>query len=349
MNKRVKTTSIGIGRKLGLVTSVITLVGSFSIMAANYSIVNETYDPPSMTEPGGWHDGAVTFSYQYVNEGVGGSTAIQTSLVPPTGSAYWDVATCLFQSGVMGGNEWATRANTVLSFDIKVDRPGLAYVGIDLDAFTQYDWNGTYSGAFIPVALGSYKPGVFQRIVLRLDDPNWQQITEYPSPDLAPWFDPSSRTYNNIALLVGTGSFVAAPPDSLTITMDNVQVTTKNDMIPFAGTGKGTVKLGADGYIMTEQGVAEHLGSYKLTAAVPYDGSPGTTEITAANGEKLTGSWIFGAENDVGVQFGGDSKRFAGVVGSYRGVYALGEPLDDTTFPYTVKLTGGISSVGSNK
>lgn len=124
MNTRIKMTSIGVGRKLGLVTSVITLVGGFTVMAANYLIVNETYDPPTLTTPGGWEYGNVAdLLRQYVSEGVGHTTALQISAAF-NGMDYGNVATAMYQSGVASGNEWATRENTVLSFDLKLTLQG---------------------------------------------------------------------------------------------------------------------------------------------------------------------------------------------------------------------------------
>jgi hypothetical protein len=347
----IKTTSAG--QRLGLVASIITLLGGFSANAATLLIVNETYDPPTLTTPGGWQDGDVTdLSRQYVNQGVGRSTALQVSATLGNSVAYSDVATALFQSGVIGGNEWATRENTVLSFDIKIDQPGLLNVVVYLDAFAEYLWNyndflnAHYTSSVGTILLGSYKPGVFHRIVLPLNDPRLVQ-NEYPDPNnMPPLFDPSARTYNNVTLVVNSGSF-AALPASFTITVDNVQVSTRNAMIPFNGTGAGEV-VGTDHWVVAMDGLAEHVGSFDLTANVPFAWSPGTFELTAANGDKLSGAF-HNAGNESGLQIETGTGRFAGAVGSCRDRVTWGEPIDGTIFPFTMTLTGGISTVGSNK
>jgi hypothetical protein len=320
-------------------------------MAANYLIVNETYDPPTQTTPGGWQDGNVAgVSRQYVKQGVCHSTALQVSgtLVGPD---YCDIATALFQTGVMGGNELATRENTVLSFDIKIDQPGLSNVDVLLDAFDEYLWNygdpadAHYTSSVGTIALGHYKPGVFKRIVLPLDDPRLVQ-NDYPDPNnMPPLFNPSARTYNNVTVTVTSGSF-ATLPASFTITVDNVQITTRSAMIPFEGFSVGVVRAQADGsFIATECGVAEPIGFYKQTITIPADGTPASFELTAAHGAKLVGAFIFGG-NDYGEQILKGTGCFHGVVGSYRALITWGQQPDPATFPYTATLLGGISTSG---
>jgi len=349
MKSVTKTTSAG--RRLGLAISTIALLGGLSASAANCLIVNETYDPPSLTTPGGWENGIITdLSRQYVSQGVGHSTALQITATFP-GTDYAGVFSAMFQSGVMGGNEWATRDNTVLSFDLKIDSPGLSYVGVYLDAFAEYFWNygdldnghGTYSGAVAGVSLGAYQPGVFHKIVLPLNDPRWQQIYRWPdTSQFAPFFDPTSKTYNNVTLFVDSSCLPV--PGSFNVTVDNVQISTKNAMVPLQGTGAGEVTGGTDAYILTDYGVAEHIGSYKQIFTLPFDYSPGTVELTAANGDKLIGTFIFGW-TEFGVQITKGTGRFEGAVGSYRGVYTW----DPTMTSYTATIRGGISTVGSNK
>jgi hypothetical protein len=152
--------------------------------------VNETYDPPTLATPGSWQDGIVTdLSREYVNKGVGGSSALWVSATFPAQEGYCDVATGLFQSAVMGGNEWATRENTVLSFDIKIDQPGLLNVDIYLDAIGEYCWNfvdfanGHYTASVGTIPLGNYQPGVFKKIVLPLNDPRLVQNSWHCVPN----------------------------------------------------------------------------------------------------------------------------------------------------------------------
>lgn len=358
MKTSIKWMSISLGRKLGLVASIFTLLGGFNSLAANYLIVNETYDPPTLATPGGWQNGVVTdLSRQYVNQGVGGSTALQVSATFPSQEGYCDVAAGLFQSGVMGGNEWATRENTVLSFDIKIDQPGLLNVDVYLDAVGEYSWNygdfgnGHYTASVGTIPLGHYQPGVFKRIVLPLNDPRLAQ-NSWPDPNnMPPLFDPSARTYNSVVLTVSSQSF-ASLPASFSITVDNVQISTKNAMVPFNGTHAGWLSLSEDltQFVSTSHGVAEHIGSFDLSLTLPYDffSGPGTFELTAANGDKLSGAFNFdGFCNCMEIENG--TGRFAGAVGSFRGSIVWGGTIDQIPIPFTIQLIGGISSVGSSK
>ena len=326
---------------LGLVVpiSMIALLGSPSANAANYLIVNETFDPPTLATPGGWEYGDVMeLSREYVDEGVGGSMALQISakLV----GDYASVSSAMFQSGVMGGNEWATRENTVLSFDIKIDQPGMLSVQAFLDGYPKYLWNYPDGGpaqmdSVARILLGSYQPGIFQKIVVPLNDPRWS------SEDL-PVFDPSGRTYNNVTLVVDTEGW--PNPGPFKVTVDNVQITTKNAMVPFVGTSAGEVTPVAEGYRVIDRGVAEHIGSYEAACTIPFDFSPCSIELTAANGDKLFGTFFTGG-NDYGFQIEKGTGRFNGVVGSYRAALTW----DPTFTSYTATLRGGLSTVGWNK
>ena len=349
MKTKVKMTSIGVGRKLGLVTTMITLVGSFSGLAADYLIVNETYDPPTLTTPIGWQDGNVAnVTRQYVNQGVGHSTALQFS-GSLQGPDYCDVATALFQTGVMGGNERATRENTVLSFDIKIDQPGLLNVVVDLDAFAEYLWNygdtadAQYTASVGTIPIGSYKPGVFKRIVLPLNDPRLMQ-NPYPDPNnMPPLFDPSARTYNNVTLVVSSDSF-AALPASFAITVDNVQISTENAMVPCDGIGAAELNFSGDPWVGRMDGIAEDIGIFDLTWTVPASvWAPGQFELTAANGAKLRGYFHLG-DNDFGLQIVNGTGRFTGAAGSWRGLSTWGQQINDTTFSFIAALTGAISA-----
>jgi hypothetical protein len=159
---------------------------------------------------------------------------------------------------------------------------------------------------------------------------------------MVPLLDPSGRTYNQIALQVDAGGL----PDlgQFTVTIDNVQVVTKNAMIPFEGTSAGEVAPGEDGYIVTEHGNAEHVGAYELTCTIPWDFSPCSVELTAANGDKLIGTLVVGFP-DVAMQIENGTGRFKGAMGSYRAALAW----DPTLTTYTGTIRGSITTVGSNK
>jgi hypothetical protein len=215
-----------------------------------------------------------------------------------------------------------------------------------LDGFAEYLWNygdtqnGTYSGAVIPIALGSYQPGVFKKIVISLADSRWEQI--YPWPDtshFAPFFDPSARTYNNVTLVVN--SYCLTIPGSFSVPVDNVKFTTKNPMVPF--NGKGGISVLEDGSFLVE-GVAEHLGVFKQNLVFPPDvWAPGDFKLTAANGDTLSGS-VHYAGLEVGFRIEKGTGRFLGAVGSYRG--AISNPESPTPL---VIFDGAISSVGWNR
>lgn len=329
-----------------VVPAVGLLLIGFAANAANYVFINETYDPPTLAVPGGWDYGPVAdISRQYVSQGVGGSTALQTSATL-VGPGFCSVTTALFQSGVVGGNDWATRQNSVLSFDIKVDQPGLLAVVVYLDGWMEFVWNlgdlagGHYIAAAATVPLGSYIPGVFQRIVLDLDDPLWHQNL-WPDPNNPPpFFEPSARTFNNIALTVDSDGLPALGP--FTVTVDNVQVSTKNAMVPFLGSGTGQVEIGPEGYMVTERGTAEHLGKYQATYEIPFDLPVGAAQITAANGDQLVG-WIILGNGDFCILVDHGTGRFQGAVGSYRAAVVWDFP------NYTASLRGALSTVGWNK
>lgn len=294
---------------------LLGLLGGVCVSGAECLIVDQTYDPPPPMGPLGWGDETVvSVSRQFVKEGIGGSTAAQMSATLVDGSY---VTLMLFQSGVMGGNDLATRDNTVVTFDIKIDKPGMQYIGAHFDAFPDYLWDfGAPYGAplfsYAVIPLGAYKPGVFQKIALPLNSPLWFE-GDWPQ------FDPAAKTYNNITLQVEAAALPGEGERSITITVDNLRVSTKNDWIPFVGAGTGVLGLNPDGsgYLSTEYGTGEHIGAYKSTIALPWDSPVGTTELTTASGDKLSGSFIF-AGADAGVQFLEGTGRFKGVAGGFR-------------------------------
>jgi hypothetical protein len=354
MKASIEGTSRSVGRKLGLVASILALFGGLNGMAANYLIVHETYDPPTLATPGGWEYGTVTdLSRQYVSEGVGGSTAIQVSATLTDQDC--GVATCLFQSGAVGGNEWATRENTVLSFDLKIDQPGMLSVDVFLDALAEYCWNygdfagGELTSSIATIPLGAYQPGVFKRIVLPLNDPRWVQ-DPWPDPNnMAPLFEPNARTYNNVTLTVTGGSFGSFPA-SFTVTVDNVQICTRNAMVPFHAAAAGTLALSAiPDWVVTMQGTGAHMGFFDLAASAPLEWAPGVFELTTANGDKLLGNIHPAPDNLMGFEVMEGTGRFEGVTGSLQGTIIYGDPIDPTTYPFNMTLMGGLSAVGANK
>lgn len=335
----------GSGWRLGLVTSLIALLGSFSSNAATYKIVDQTFDPCPEGVPYGWGDETVqNLQRAYVNEGVGRSGASQMSAtLVDQGSG---VTLALFQRLAVGGNELATRDNTVLSFDIKIDRPGMVSVGMLLDGWAGYLYDfwaydrENFTDSLGQIPLGAYTPGVFKKIVVGLNDPLWQQ-DPWPDPNaMAPLFEPNSRTYNNITLIVNATSLPGL--GDFKVTIDNVQVSTKNAMIPFEGTGTGTIEMRPDGWGVTERGVAEHLGNYEASVTVPFDWTPSSFELRTASGDTLTGTFM---GVDYGVLIEQGTGRFEGIVGSFWGTLAW----DPSGTSYTVKLRGALSTVGSNK
>jgi hypothetical protein len=323
------------------------LLGSLAASGANYSIVNETYDPPTLTDLGSWEWGDInSLSRDYVSAGVGGSTAVQV-VVEFGGADLGQVATRLVQSGVMGGNEWSTRENTVLSFDLKIDRPGVKYVGLYFDAWDEYVWNfgalgPSYTSELGDISTGSYKPGVFKKMVVPLNDPRLHQ-NPFPDPDnMPPLFNASARTYNNVTLVIDSWNLEDTGP--FVVTVDNVQITTKTEMVPFKGSGAGEIAFDETvGFIVTERGSAEHIGSYVISYTLPFVGL-GTALVKAANGDTMSGFIYFG-EFDYGVEILTGTGRFEGVVGSFHGKLGPG-PTEES---YTSEFSGALSRVGWNK
>ena len=344
----MKTTSAGL--KLGLLTSTITLLGGFAASAQLGLIVNETFDPPSLTLAG-WEDPAkvINISRQYVTEGVLGSTAAQISAEFLDYGAY--IGTTLYQNGLVTGSDRATPQNTTLSFDVKVDRPGLVDVSVGVQSWDGYIWSyfnpGLMTASVGRIPLGSYVPGTFKAISVPLGDPLWIQDPWTPS---AGPFDPSGKTYQ-IWFGLDSGSL----PDlgQFTVTIDNIRVSTKTPMVPWqaSGTAQAFVELDESGqFVVTlmEAGVAAHLGEYTQTVIFsPFDPSSwinqGIVEITADNGDKLFGSLFLLPLNEIAVAIEDGTGRFEGAKASYLGT------LTWTDVGFTATSEGSLSTVGSNK
>ena len=128
-------------RRLALLTSIISLLGGIGAAGAPVTIVNETFSSPTIETIGGWESGPViNISRQYVQSGVRGSQAVQVSAELLAGGVS-DVGFIPVQVGEIVGNELATRQNTELSFDIKVDRPDLHHVYVFAEGWSGFWYN----------------------------------------------------------------------------------------------------------------------------------------------------------------------------------------------------------------
>lgn len=323
---------------------MIILLGSYTASAGSGLIVNETFDPPSL-DLFGWEDKVANVSRQYVSDGVGGSTAARISAELLGDGAY--IGTVVYQNGLMIGNDCATPQNTVLSFDVKVDRPDVENLVVGLSSVGGVWWNWftpdlpvTGSRGVIP--LGAYVPGEFKTLVVAVDDPLWIQ-DPYAGVPLDGPFDPSGKTYQ-IWFQVDSGAMPT--PGEFTLTIDNVKISTKSPMVPFKAACKGQLTPKQDGgFVIEEGGVATHLGNYTQTITFPAEG-PGVVKLKAANGDMLLGSAFVLSYTEVAVVIEDGTGRFKGAKGSY---FATVTWTDETNWTYTSTATGSISTVGWNK
>jgi hypothetical protein len=353
MRTGIKT--ISAGRRLGLVTSIITLLGGLTATAGgNGVIVNDTFDPPTI-ELGGWADGVVDVSREYVNQGVNGSIAVKISGEFTETWGY--VGTMLYQNGTMLGNDRATLHSCQISLDVKVDRPGLKYLVIGMQSWAGVIWNladpalPVYSSIGV-IPLGAYTPGKFKTMVVPLDDPLWIQDPSFPGTLAGP-FEPTGKTWQifvsvDDGALPGLGAFA--------MTVDNVKVTTKNPLVPYNAVANGTASYDpAVGISLSEAGIAEHLGNYRSTGLLNVLWMDVSTEtlfwggpvvMTAENGDQLFGTlYTFDFVNSMVVISDGTGK-FKDAVGSYFSQVTFA---DETMASFTGKASGSISTVGSNK
>jgi hypothetical protein len=350
-------------RKFGLITAAWLLLGGLGAGAANITIIDETFDPPFLVPLGDWGAGGVEgVSRDYVDTGVDGSMAVQLAGEFTPAEGHW-FNTEIYQSGGVGGNELATPANTVLSFDIKVDRADMLGVYIYLQGWKGVNWNAfdptlseTLSMGLVP--LGPYTPGMFKHLVIPLNDPLWEQDSFSDPGNLWPLFDPSSKTWQ-IAVGLGDGTFTTMA-DPFTVTIDNLQLTTQSAMSPWTGTETGDIRwLDPEQWIPTGsagEGSADHLGKYQVTVTFPQlpFAILGPAEITAANGDKLFGFMCGGVVSPLAVPIQGEwsimiqggTGRFNNATGSLNGRAAF---TDATLTHYTAKILGGLSTPGSNK
>lgn len=351
-------TKTSAGLKLGLLAAMITLLAGPAIAQLGL-IVNETFDPPTISLDG-WQGNADNISRDYVSEGVKDSTAVRISATlvdpgpvepPQTRGAY--VGTMLYQHGLLLGTGRATPQNTSLSFDLKVDQPGMLSVVVGLQGWG--GWAGNWLTPDLPatasrgtVPLGHYVPGEFKTVVVPLDDPLWTQDPYVGYPVAGP-FDPSGKTYQ-IWLQVDSGGL----PDygAFTVTIDNIKLTTKNPMVPWRATTSGKVTqytIDAGGNItsatLQETGYANKLGKFVETIVFTTEGFAkgiGTVELTAANGDKLFGT-IFLVGDEFAVSLENGTGRFEDAVAGYFGKVTWTSPMT-----FTAEAEGSISTVGSN-
>jgi hypothetical protein len=338
MKTVIKTTSAG--QKLGLLTAMITLLGGIAVGAPPGLIVNETFDPPILIPPWGWEGGGVAdISREYVSEGVKGSTAAKLSTTFTDADGF--VGFVLYENGGVQGNDLATPENTVLSFDLKVDQPGLTDVYVYLVSYDGYLATGSqaYSWGFIP--LGSYTPGEFKTVVVPLDDQLWHASAAGP-------FDPSGKSYR-IQVVVGAWFMPTLGP--LAITIDNLRLSTENQitMVPWTSTSTGQITFTSPTTAtVLEVGSAAHLGDY--TAAMTLNVSEtvtGMVELTADNGDRLFGL-LYGVSMEptrIRVVIVNGTGRFEGATGSYLETLTWSEYLSS----FTATATGSISRVGSSE
>jgi len=333
----ISTRATRAGRKLGAVSSLVLLLMGLGANGQVGVIINETFESMSLNLFG-WEGGGVdNVVRQYVADGVKASTAAQISANFLDEWGY--VGTMLYQNPLVTAGGRATPESTTLTFDIKVDRPGLKAVSVALQSWPGFVWDwlvpapGSSSVGSIP--LGNYTPGKFQTISVRVSNPLWIQDSSFPEP-----FDPTGKTYQ-VWLQVSGGDLAAL--GQYTVTVDNIRVTTATPMVGWNSVGTGEYNpLTAD---VTETGVAQHLGPYKLSAVlVAVD--PVLTwagDITAANGDRLFGTMWWLAEG-LAVAIEGGTGRFEGAVGGYLEQVTW---TGDTT--WNAMTSGSISTVGSNK
>lgn len=323
----------------------LALVSAPCANASAITYLNESYGQPPTWDLNAWEFGAIdSLTREYVQEGVAGSGAVKMS--GTFLEQYAGATIDLSQHGGVAGNMGATRENTMLTFDLKVGKPGLRYVIVYLQSWGGYVWDSfgspwdpalpTSSVGVIP--LGKYVPGVFKSISVPLNAPLWQVDPDYPGPLKGP-FEPSGKTHQVFLMVV-----CEQPADvgEFSVTVDNLKLTTKTDMLEWKARGSGTVGETA----LTETGFAEHLGAYVETINIGiWD-----VNIQAANGDTLAG-WLFPAAWDnegnvvrVAVDIVDGTGRFKGAKGSY---------VADITWTapdaYTAEAAGSITSVGATK
>ncbi len=329
---------------LAFLTAIISLLGSAGAGGAPVTLVNETFSSPTIAEVGGWQSGPVIkVSRQYVQTGVGGSQALQVSAEFQSGGVC-DVGSIPVQIGAVVGNELATRQNTQISFDIKVDRPDLDFIYVFVEGWSGfwYNWiplSGLSTGSFGLIALGSYVPDRFTTVTLPIEALEWMEFWRTTDGH----FDPTSKTCQ---IMFSFGSEGLPALGKIAVTIDNIRVVSKNASVPWMGAASGRATINPeDGTIsVVETGVAAHLDAFTETVVFGPDSSVGDLEIVVANGDKLTGKMYFLDPLEVVIE--GGTGRFQGVKGSYYQWLYWSDPESDE---FTSTSAGWFSNLGWSK
>ena len=117
----------------------------------------------------------------------------------------------------------------------------------------------------------------------------------------------------------------------------------------FSGTVSGTVTqpsphgISFDGTgSVTQLGrVTLHMSGSWLALPTAYDG---TAQLTAANGDQIFESFVWGFDGVLTATVTGGTGRFEGATGSATGTVVLGEPTSGITRPATVTFSGTIDA-----
>jgi len=197
--------------------------GFFADMAQAQTnlLINETYDSintPAGASPFNWSGGAglSNIVVTYVNgAGVNGTRALV--IRADFTQAYSGYVGCLYADPLVYGNPSTNLGDYQLSFDIKVNNPGLSAIWCVLQSWGNTGYGGTLTatpGGNIP--LGSYTTGVFKHISVNLADATIGSATNSFNPAGGTWqIQLQVNGWNGAA--IHTNEQVAI--DNLTVTM----------------------------------------------------------------------------------------------------------------------------------
>lgn len=220
--------SEGFVRRCALAGLMAALYG-FGPGARATDLLVENFDGTLPAPMGGWSGGGVSgVSYDFVDGvGVGGSTAMQLKATWLDLGGY---AGMLYQNPWVPGTEGATLANTLVSFDLKVNVPEIYGMSIGVQSWTyDADWNWTHPTASL-LELVTYPaydlPEEFETWTFWMADPAW-----IVDPYSSPWdgyFDPAGNIYQ---VLFGTTGWLSLPLyDGVSreeiLTVDNLRIWT---------------------------------------------------------------------------------------------------------------------------
>jgi prophage DNA circulation protein len=156
-------------------------------------------------------------------------------------------------------------------------------------------------------------------------------------------------TQGNVSSRNHTRQF-AAPGLILAGLLAGITLTQAEDTVPWKSASVGQVTITESGMVITEAGVAAHLGRYSKESDLK------TVTYTAANGDELFAMIVDFQDNfpvmQVSVEFVGGTGRFEGATGGYVGTIII-DPIpvcfDPLSFAFTSTATGTLSTVGANK